>query len=117
MAQYTYLLQGDQNWLQVGGLIAIIVVVFYFMMFRPQKKERERLRTMLDNLHKNDEVITAGGIHGKVAAIKEDIIVIKIDENSDVKMRVSKSAVVGVVKREEAKEDEEEEEEEKEKKD
>jgi preprotein translocase subunit YajC len=96
------------------GLVGLIIVVFYFMMFRPQKKERERVKQMLGNLRKNDEVITAGGIHGRVAAIKEDVIIIKIDENSDVKMRVSKSAVVGVVKREE--EEEEEEEEQKEKK-
>jgi len=118
MLNFIYLLEGEAqktgaDWLPTVGLVGLIVVVFYFLMFRPQKKERERMKTMLSNLRKNDEVVTAGGIHGRVVAIKEDVIVIKIDENSDVKMRVSKSAVVGVSRREEEKDDEEEEAEEK----
>jgi len=80
-------------------LIAGIFVVFYFLMMRPQKKERERLKTMLANLRKNDEVVTAGGIHGKVASIKDDIIVLRVDDNSDAKLRVSRTSIVGVTMR------------------
>lgn len=88
-------------------LIGAIVLVFYFLMVRPQKKERARMKSMLESLRKNDEVVTAGGVHGRVAAIKDDVIILKIDENSDVKLRVSRTSIIGVVKREDEKEEEE----------
>ena len=89
-------------------LIAGIFAVFYFLMMRPQKKERERLKTMLENLRKNDEVVTAGGIHGKVASIKDDVITLRVDDNSDVKLRVSRTSIVGVTMRDGEEADEKE---------
>ncbi len=102
-----FLMQGDFDW-TIIILIGGIFVVFYFLMMRPQKKERERLKTMLENLRKNDEVVTAGGIHGKVASIKDDIIVLRVDDNSDVKLRVSRTSIVGVTVRDGEEADEKE---------
>jgi len=107
MALSVILMQADI--LPTVGLVAVIIFAFYFMMIRPQKRERARVKNMLENLRKNDEVQTIGGIQGRVAAIKDDVVILKIDENSDVKIRVSKSAIAGVTKREGEEEDKEEE--------
>ena len=69
----------------------LIIVVMFFLMSRSQKKEQRRRQEMLDALKKGDEVVTAGGIHGKIAEIKEDVIVLEIAEN--VKISINKAAV------------------------
>lgn len=78
---------------------AIIFVLFYFLMIRPQgKKEKERIN-MLNSLRKDDRVLTSGGIYGIVTNIKDTEVTLKIDEESNVKIKVSRNAVVGIVKR------------------
>jgi preprotein translocase subunit YajC len=71
----------------------LIFVVMYFLMFRPQSKRQKEHRTMLDNLQKGDQVLTAGGVYGTIAGIKEkeNIIILKISEN--VKIDVAKSSI------------------------
>jgi preprotein translocase subunit YajC len=92
------------------GVVAIIIVVFWLMWIRPQKRERDRMKTMLDSVRKGDQVITAGGIYGRVLSVKPDMVVLKVDDNSDVKMRITRSSIVGIVKREEEEEESEEQE-------
>jgi preprotein translocase subunit YajC len=60
-------------------------------MVRPQNKKRKELQNMRDTLKKGDSVVTIGGIHGKVAEVKDSTIVLSIDQN--VKIKVDKSAV------------------------
>jgi len=82
--------------------ITIMFGVMYLLMIRPQqKKERERL-AMLDALRKNDRIVTIGGIHGTVSAIKGEEVHVKVAEN--VVLRFSKSAVARVVAKGEAEE-------------
>ena len=57
-----------------------IVAVFYFFMIRPQQQQQKKLKEMLANLKKNDEVVTASGIHGTVAIIKDKTVVLRVDE-------------------------------------
>ncbi len=72
--------------------LILIVVVFYFFMIRPQMKRQKDLRKYRESLQKGDKVITTGGIYGKVNAIKEDHILVEVDEN--VKLRIDKSAIL-----------------------
>jgi preprotein translocase subunit YajC len=104
MNYFVFLAEGEATgvsqitpYIILGGGILLFI---WFGMIRPQKRERERVKNMLDNLRKNDEVQTIGGVQGRVAAIKDDVVILKIDENSDVKMRVSKTAIAGIIKRE-----------------
>lgn len=65
-----------------GGLFTIIyfalmIGIFYFLLIRPQKKQRRALANMIDSLQVNDEVVTAGGVIGKVVTIKEDSVTIE----------------------------------------
>jgi len=73
------------------AFLVIIFVIFYFFMVRPQNKKRKELQNMRDTLKKGDSIVTIGGIHGKVAEVKDSIIVLTIDQN--VKIKVDKSAV------------------------
>ena len=58
-------------------MMVLIFVVFYFMLIRPQKKKEKKLKEMIANLKKGDEVVTIGGIHGKIERIKDDIFVLE----------------------------------------
>jgi len=76
-----------------------IMLLFYFMMLRPnQRRERDR-KNMLAALKKNDHVVTVGGIKGVVANVKpeEDEVVLRVDEDSGTKLRVVFSSIARVV--------------------
>ncbi len=71
--------------------LILIIVVFYFFMIRPQVKKQKELKKFRDELKKGDKVITIGGIYGKIVDIKDNIVVLDVD--NDVKLRVDKSAI------------------------
>lgn len=72
--------------------LLVIMVIFYFFMIRPQVKRQKELRTFRENLSKGDKVITTGGIYGKIVEIKENTIIMQIDDN--VNIRVDKAAII-----------------------
>jgi preprotein translocase subunit YajC len=57
-----------------------IIAIFYFLIIRPQRQQQKKVKEMLDNLKKNDEIITTSGIHGTVAIVKEKTVVVRVDE-------------------------------------
>ena len=71
---------------------ALIFVVMWFFMIRPQRKQQKELQNFRDGLKKGDKVVTIGGIYGTVDEIKEGTVLINVDK--DVKIRVSKNALV-----------------------
>ena len=84
-----------------GGLftiiyLAVMIAIFYFILIRPQKKRQRQMANMLDALQINDEVVTAGGIKGKVSSIKEDTVVIETGADK-VKITFEKSAISRVL--------------------
>ena len=78
---------------------AIIGVMFYFLLIRPERKKRQELTNLLDSLKKNDRVVTIGGIHGVVVNIasESDEVTIRVDEGNNTKLRVSRSAISRVI--------------------
>lgn len=82
-----------------GFLIPIIgiFVIFYFLLLRPQQKKQKELQKMIEALKKGDRVMTTGGIFGTVVGLKDNILVLKIDENT--KIELVKNAVASVVKK------------------
>ena len=70
---------------------AIMFVVLYLLILRPQMKKQKDQQRMIDELEKGDQIITSGGIHGIIQNIKDDVLVVKIAEN--VKIEVSRAAV------------------------
>lgn len=71
--------------------LILIFVVFYFLIFRPQKQKQSEHQNMVANLKKNDEIITVGGMHGTIVNIKDTTFVVRVDEN--VKIEIEKSSV------------------------
>ena len=92
------LLQAAQAAPQQGGgwqmwaMLALIFVVMWCFMIRPQRKQQKELQAFRDGLKKGDKVVTIGGIYGTVCEIKENNVLIEVDNN--VKIRVSKQALV-----------------------
>ncbi len=58
--------------------IFLIFLVIYFFILRPNSKKQESVKLMRENLSKGDRVVTVGGIHGKVTALKSETVIIKI---------------------------------------
>jgi preprotein translocase subunit YajC len=77
----------------------LIIVVFYFLVIRPQNKKQKDAKKMLEGIRKGDRVVTIGGMHGYVESVKEDAVVLKVDDN--VKVKFSKSAISTVLERKE----------------
>lgn len=75
----------------------LIIVIFYFLIIRPQKKRDKETKEMLAAIKKGDKVVSIGGIHGTVVAVKETTIVVKVDDNT--RIEFSRSAISSVVNR------------------
>ena len=74
----------------------LVFFVFYFLVIKPQKTKQKETKDMLGNLKKNDQVVTAAGIHGTIVLVKETTVVVRVDDN--VKIEFSKDAITEVVK-------------------
>jgi len=70
----------------------LIIAVFYFFMIRPQMKKQKEVTAFRNSLAKGDKVVTTGGIYGKILELKDNYVLLQIDDN--VKIRVDKSALV-----------------------
>ena len=83
--------QAGSQW-SMWIMLALIFVVMWFFMIRPQRKQQKELQNFRDSLKKGDKVVTIGGIYGTVCEIKEGSVLIEVDNN--VKIRVSKQSLV-----------------------
>ncbi len=81
---------GEPGWMpfvMMGG----IIVLFYFMLIRPQNKRRKEHMALIGGLEKGDEVVTAGGIVGQIVKVEDDFVKVQIGDKLE--MRIQKSAV------------------------
>jgi preprotein translocase subunit YajC len=74
-----------------------IFFLFYFLMIRPERRKRAEMSLMLENLKKNDRVVTIGGIHGVVVNVQKgsNDVTIRVDENT--RLRVLRTAISRVL--------------------
>jgi preprotein translocase subunit YajC len=72
---------------QFQGIIPLIIMfaIFYFLLIRPQQKKAKEHRALLDALKKGDQVVTAGGMHGKVTALDDQTVTLEIAPGVNVK--------------------------------
>ncbi len=77
-------------------LMAMIFAIFYFILIKPQKKKQAEHEKMVGGLKKNDEVVTIGGILGTVVNVKDNTVVLRVDDN--VKIEFQKSAIAVIKK-------------------
>ncbi len=76
--------------------IVAMVAIFYFLIIRPQQKQQKDLKSMRDALKKDDRIVTSGGIHGVVSAIKGEVVSVRIADG--VKIDLDRSAVALIEK-------------------
>ena len=95
----------QQLWVGLTPFI-LIFVIMYFLILRPQKRKEEDRRRMLNEVKKNDQVVTIGGIHGQVVSIRGDEVVLKLDKKGDIRVTFSKSAISRIVSDAEGRKDE-----------
>lgn len=82
----------SSNYMQllfIGG----IFVIMYFILFREPRKRQRQQQKMIQSIKKNDKVRTVGGIIGIVVDVKDDEIVLKVDESNNTKIRIMASAI------------------------
>ncbi len=78
------------------GYIFIIFFIFYFLVLRPQKQKEKEHQKQIQELKKNDEIVTIGGIHGTIINVKEKTFIVRIDDNT--KIEIEKSSVSRITK-------------------
>jgi preprotein translocase subunit YajC len=94
---------GEGNPMGAGGgslvsyliMIGLIFVVFYFLVFRPERKRRKKLQEMVSELKPGDKVITIGGIHGTVSGVTEKSVVVRVSDQT--KIEFTKQAIGTVI--------------------
>ena len=82
--------QGQGSGMMSILMIVALIAIFYFFMIRPQNKKQKEIKKFRDAMQKGDKV-TTGGIHGKIREIKDNVIILQIDDN--VKITIDKAMV------------------------
>jgi preprotein translocase subunit YajC len=93
--------QGSQIWSFLP--IILIFVIFYFLLIRPQQKQKKEHQNLLANLKVGDNVLTSGGIYGRVTGLKDDKVTVEISDK--VRVKVNRGHIAGVVKQDVLKSD------------
>jgi preprotein translocase subunit YajC len=83
--------------------IILIFVIFYFLLIRPQQKRTKDHRALLESLKVGDNVLTSGGIYGRVTGLRENIVTIEISDK--VRVKVNRGNIAGVEKQDVLKKD------------
>ena len=89
--------QGAEQASPLGMLPMMLVIMgaFYFLLIRPQQKKQKAHTALISALKEGDEILTAGGILGKITGVSEHYVVVKISDNTEIKMqRASVSQIV-----------------------
>jgi preprotein translocase subunit YajC len=79
-------------------MIALIFVIFYFLLIRPQQKKQKQHQNMLESVKKGDRVVTSGGLYGTVVGVKNGVIVLKIAD--EVKVEIAKGSIANIMSKE-----------------
>ena len=99
MATEAFAMAGNAAQGQQGGYEGIIMLVvmfaiFYFLLIRPQQKRAKQHKELVTNLKPGDQIVTAGGIHGKIASVDETTVSIEVA--TGVKVKMNRSSITEV---------------------
>lgn len=83
----------------IAQLLPMVIIfgIFYFLVIRPERKKQKDHQLLLSGIKKNDEVVTASGIHGTVVIVKDKTVVLRLDENCRVEF--DKEAILTILKK------------------
>jgi preprotein translocase subunit YajC len=89
---------GSGSWLILVGQIAVLGLLLYFMLIRPQKKQQKQMQAMLSTIATGDSVLTSGGFYGVVIDVMEEIVIVEFGNNRNCRIPMKKSAIVEIEK-------------------
>lgn len=75
---------GQQGWLTVAIYFGVFLLIFYLFIILPRKKQDKKHAAVLESLKRGDKVVSIGGIQGEISKVKEDTIVVKVAENTEI---------------------------------
>ncbi len=76
--------------------LVFMFAIFYFLLIRPQQKKAKEHKALLEAMKKGDNVITAGGVHGKVTAVDNELVTLEVANNVNIK--ITKSYIAAIKK-------------------
>jgi preprotein translocase subunit YajC len=88
--------EGNPNAPGIGSMLFPLVLmggIFYFILIRPQSKEKRRRADMLSGMKKNDRVVTIGGVLGTITSVRDDEVTLKVDESNNTKITFSRASI------------------------
>jgi len=85
--------QGGGSGMEGIVMLVIMFAIFYFLLIRPQQKRAKQHKELFANLTAGDQVVTAGGVHGKIVAVQDTIVTLEIASN--VRVKINRSSIVG----------------------
>lgn len=94
LAQATTAAPGQGSLLSLLPTLIIFVLVFYFLLIRPQTKRAKEHRKLMEGLAKDDEVVTTGGVAGKIMEVNDNFLVLRVAKEVDVNVQKNAVAVV-----------------------
>ena len=86
------------GWIGIIGYIAFFGLVFYFLLFRPQKKQQKKMDAMIATIEAGDSILTTSGFYGVVIDVTEDVLIVEFGNNKNCRIPMKKNAVVEVEK-------------------
>lgn len=86
---------GEPNSLITWAFLGGFVIIFYFMILRPQMKRNKEHRNLVGGLQKGDEVLTTGGIVGRISKVTDDFIVLAVSDN--IQLKFQKAAIAATL--------------------
>lgn len=89
---------GSSSWLILIGQIAVLGLLLYFMLIRPQKKQQKQMQALLSTVSTGDSVLTSGGFYGVVIDVMEEIVIVEFGNNKNCRIPMKKSAIVEIEK-------------------
>ena len=101
MLHYFTLLMGQPNQGEGPGLMSnvilfgSIILIFYFMIIRPQQKRTKERQKLIESMKKGDKVITSGGMYGTVAGLDEKTVLVEIADK--IKVKLDRSAIATII--------------------
>jgi len=100
MISKAYAMAGQAAGGQQGGgyegiiMLVLMFAIFYFLLIRPQQKRAKQHKELVNNLKQGDQVVTAGGIHGKITSVEESVVTLEVA--TGVKIKMNRTAISDV---------------------
>jgi preprotein translocase subunit YajC len=84
-----------------GAFVPLILMfaIFYFLLIRPQQKKSKQHKEMLASVRKGDKIVSAGGLHGVITGIADDVVTMEIAPK--IRVKISRGSVAGILRRDE----------------